>query len=114
MTTTTTNPFATLEATIKADLTSGISWFENEAAAVGLGLWNILKNVFIALEPAEAQVLVDTLTAAVTAAGTGASIENIQTAALNTAKTEEMAVLAKAGSGVVQTVIAGIKAQTGS
>lgn len=108
--TTTTSPFATLEATIKADLTAGVSWFEDEAASAGLALWNILKGAFIALEPATAQVLVDTLTAAVTAAGTGASIENVETAALNTASTEAQAALAKAGSGVVQTIIAGIKA----
>lgn len=105
-----TNVFSTLEATIKADLTAGVSWFESEAADAGLSLWNILKAAFIALEPAEADVLVSVANAAVTAAGSGASIETIETAALNTAKTEELAVLAKAGSGVIQTVIAGIKA----
>src|ERR1700744_5791870 len=104
--------FSDLEATIKADLSAGVSWFETEAASAGLGLWNILKAAFIALEPAEASVLVSALTAAVTTAGTGASIESIETAALNTAKDAEAAVLTKAGSGVIQTVIAGIKANS--
>lgn len=107
-----TNPFATLEATIKADLTAGASWFETEAAGAGLALWNILKSAFIALEPAAANVLVDTLTAAVKSAGTGASIETVETAALNTASAEAKQVLINAGSGVVQTVIAGIKANS--
>ena len=48
----------------------------------------------------------------VAGAAGGQSIEQIETAALNTAKTDQLAVLAKAGSGVVQTVIAGIKAST--
>lgn len=106
-----TNTFATLEATIKADLSAGISWFEDEAAGAGLALWNILKGAFVALEPAAADILVNTLQAAVISAGTGASIENVETTVLNTASTEAQAALAKAGSGVVQTIIAGIKAQ---
>lgn len=109
--TTTASPFATLEATIKADLTAGVSWFETENGDAGLALWNILKGAFVALEPSVAAVLVDTLTTAVTTAGTGASIETVETAALNTASVEGQAALAKAGSGVVQTIIAGIKAQ---
>lgn len=107
-----TTSFATLEATIKADLTAGASWFDTEAADAGLALWNILKGVFVALEPAEAGVLVDVLNAAVTSAGTGASIETVETTALNTAKGDEAAVLAKAGSSIIQTVIAGIKANS--
>lgn len=107
---TTSTNFASLEATVKADLSAGVSWLESEAASAGLALWNILKGAFIALEPAEAQVLIDVLTAAVGAAGAGVPIEAVETAALNTAKGAEAAVLTKAGSGVIQTVIAGIKA----
>lgn len=107
-----TNSFATLEATIKADLTAGVSWFETEAADAGLALWNILKGAFVALEPAAADVLVNTLQAAVASAGTGASIEQVETAALNTASADAQAALAKAGSGIVQTIIAGIKANS--
>lgn len=105
-----TSPFSTLEHTIKADLQAGVSWLEHEAAEVGLGLWNILKGVFIALEHAEAAILVDVLTVAVQSAQSGHTIEEIHTAALNTAKREQQDILLKAGTGVVQTIIAGIKA----
>lgn len=105
-----TNPFATLEATIVSDLKAGISWLEDEVATVGLAVWNVLKGAFIALEPAEANVLITVLTSAVAQAAAGHTIEEIETAALNLAKAEEQAVLLKAGSGIVQTLIAGIKA----
>lgn len=100
----------TLLQTIETDLAAGVSYLETEAEDAGLGLWNILKGVFIALEPAEASVLTAILTTAVTAAGSGQSIEQIETSALNTAKTDEQAVLAKAGSGVIQTIIAALRA----
>lgn len=100
----------TLLQTIETDLQAGASYLEQEAEDAGLGLWNILKGAFIALEPAEAQVLTSILQGAVTAAGAGQSIEQIETAALNTAKTDEQAVLTKAGSGIVQTIIAALRA----
>lgn len=96
--------------TIEADLKAGVSFLETEAESAGLSLWNTLKGVFIALEPMEAQILADILGAAVASAGAGKSIEEIETAALNTAKDEEKAVLIKAGSGITQTVIAGLRA----
>jgi hypothetical protein len=96
--------------TIETDLKAGVSYLESEAETVGLYLWNVLKTTFIALEPAEAQILTDVVQSAVTAASGGDSIEQIETAALNTATAEQKAVLAKAGSGVVQTVIAAVKA----
>lgn len=103
---------STLLQTIEADLSAGASYLEAEAAGAGLFLWNTLKGAFIALEPAEAAILTTVLGNAVVQAGAGQSIEQIETAALNTTKSEEQAVLLKAGSGVVQTVIAGIRANT--
>lgn len=105
-----TTSFASLEATIVADLKAGVSWFETEAAEVGLATWNILKGAFIALEPAEASVLINLLTTVVTDLGSGKTIEDVETSALNTAKGAEVDVLSKAGSGIVQVIIAGIKA----
>jgi hypothetical protein len=99
-----------LLTTIQTDLAAGVSYLEAEAEGAGLALWNIFKGAFIALEPAEAAILTTVLGDAVAAAGTGASIEQIETQALNTTKTDEQAVLAKAGSGIIQTVIAGIRA----
>lgn len=101
-----------LEQTVKADLSAGVSYLEQEALGTALSLWNILKGAFIALEPAAAQLLMDTLAAAVSAAGAGASIEAIETAALNTAIGDAKAILEKAGSGIIQVIIAGIKAST--
>lgn len=98
--------------TIETDLKAGVSYLEQEAESVGLFLWNTLKAAFIALEPAEAQILTTVLGNAVTDAAGGKSIEQIESDALNTATEAEKAVLAKAGSGVVQTIIAGIKANT--
>lgn len=98
-----------LLATIEADLSAGVSYLENEVENVGLWLWNTVKAAFIALEPAEAAVLKAVLQAGVAAAGAGQSIEQIETAVLNTAKGAEADVLAKAGSGVVQTIIAALK-----
>ncbi len=103
---------STLLSTIESDLSAGVSYLETEAEEAGLALWNIFKGAFIALEPAEAAILTTVLGNAVTAAGSGQSIEQIETAALNTTVTSEQAVLAKAGSGIIQTVIAGIKANT--
>lgn len=100
----------TLLQTIETDLNAGVSYLEAEAEDAGLGLWNILKGVFIALEPTEASILTTVLTGAVTAAEGGSSIEQIETSALNTATADEKAVLLKTGSGIVQTVIAAIKA----
>lgn len=100
----------TLLQTIETDLSAGASYLETEAENIGLGLWNIFKGVFIALEPAEAAILTDVLGGAVAAASAGHSIEQIETSALNTAKDEEKVVLMKAGSGIVQTVIAAIRA----
>lgn len=99
----------TLLQTIESDLSAGESWFEDNALSVGLFLWNTLKSAFVALGPEEGQILVDALTAAVSGATAGHSIEQIETDALNQATVEQKAVLVKAGSGVVQTVIAGIK-----
>lgn len=96
--------------TIETDLAAGASFLEQEALGAGLFLWNALKGAFIALEPAEAAILENVLTGALTQAGTGASIEQVETTALNTASTQEQAVLTKAGSGVIQTVIAGLRA----
>lgn len=96
--------------TIKHDLNAGVSWFEHEAEDVGLFLWNTLKSAFIALEPLEGQILMDILSAAVLDAAGGKSIEEIESHALNLATDEQKSVLLKAGSGIVQTVIAGIKA----
>ena len=101
---------STLEKTIATDLKAGVSWFEEETLEAGLALWNIFKAVFVALEPAEGQILIDVLSGAVAELGSGASIEDVETHALNTAKTEQTSVLVKAGSGIIQTVIAGIKA----
>ncbi len=100
---------STLEQTIKADLQAGVSYLEHEALDIGLTLWNILKGAFIALEPAAAQILMDTLHAAVQAAEAGHTIEQIETAALNTAVGEAKDILAKAGSALVQTLIAAIR-----
>lgn len=100
----------TLLQTIETDLAAGVSYLEQDAEEAGLVLWNTLKAAFIALEPAEAAILNTVLSNAVTAAAGGKSIEEIETAALNTAKDDEKAVLAKAGSGIVQTIIAGLKA----
>lgn len=108
------NTFASLEQTIITDLKAGVSWLETEVVDSGLALWNILKAAFIALEPLEANILVDVLSAATLAAGTGASIEQVESTALNTAKNEQAAVLVKAGSGIIQTIIAGIRASTPS
>ena len=105
---------STLLQTIETDLAAGESFLVQEAEGAGLWLWNVLKAAFIALGPAEVTILQDVLTKAVTAAGTGSSIEQVETAALNTASTDEQAVLLKAGSGVVQTVIAGLKASNPS
>lgn len=96
--------------TIETDLAAGVSYLEHEAEDIGLQLWNSVKAVFIALEPAEAQVLATVLQAAVTAAQGGKSIEEIETSALNTATQAEKAVLLKAGSGISQTLIAALKA----
>jgi hypothetical protein len=99
-----------LLATIESDLAAGASYLEQEALGVGLELWNLLKGVFVALEPAAAGVLVTTLKSAVATAGTGASIESIETAALNAAETTAKTVLETAGSGVIQTIIAALVA----
>ncbi|MDE2096521.1 MAG: hypothetical protein KGL39_04685 [Patescibacteria group bacterium] len=96
--------------TIVSDLKAGASWFETEAENVGLSIWNTVKSAFIALEPAAAKVLVDTLQTAVNSAEAGHSIEDIEASALNTATSEGKAALAQAGSGVVQTLIAGMRA----
>lgn len=98
--------------TIEADLSAGVSYLETEAESTGLFLWNTLKGAFVALEPAEAAILTSVLGTAVASADAGQSIEQIETSALNTAKADEQAVLLKAGSGIVQTVIAGLKAST--
>lgn len=96
--------------TIVTDLSAGVSYLEKEAEGVGMFLWSVLKNAFIALEPQEAQLLVDVLTGAVAGASQGHTIEQIETAALNTATAEQQAILAKAGSGAAQTIIAGLRA----
>lgn len=101
---------STLLQTIRTDLAAGMSYLEKEAESAGLFLWNTLKGAFVALEPAEAAILTDVLGTAVGAAAGGKTIEQIETDALNTATVEQKAVLVKAGSGIVQTVIAGIKA----
>jgi hypothetical protein len=95
--------------TIETDLKAGESWLENEAETAGLYLWNALKGAFIALGPTLGKTLTDTLTSAVTAASENDTIEQIETAALTTATEEGKAAIAAAGSGIVQTVIAGIK-----
>lgn len=96
--------------TIESDLSAGESWLEHEALDAGLFLWNTLKAAFIALGPVEGQILSSVLSGAVANAAAGQSIEQIETSALNSAVGQEQQVLLKAGSGVVQTVIAGIKA----
>lgn len=101
---------STLLQTIVTDLKSGVSFLENEAADAGLFLWNTVKAAFIALEPLEAAILKDVLSAAVSAADGSHTIEQIETAALNTAKADQKDVLIKAGSGIVQTIIAGLRA----
>lgn len=98
-----------LLATIESDLAAGASYLEQDALGVGLELWNLLKSVFVALEPEEAGVLLTTLKAAV-AASPGASIETIETTALNAGEAAGKAVLATVGSGVVQTMIAALLA----
>ena len=95
--------------TIEADLKAGVSYFEKEAEDVGMWLCNTVKAAFVALEPAEAAVLRDVLLAGVAAASSAHSVEQIESAVLNTAKTDELAVLTKAGSNVVQTVIAALR-----
>lgn len=101
---------SSLLQTIVTDLSAGESWLAQEAQDAGLFLWNTLKSAFIALGPVEGQILSSVLTNAVIQAGSGASIEQIYTSALNTTVQQEQAVLIKAGTGVAQTVIAGIKA----
>ncbi len=101
---------SSLLQTIVTDLSAGESWLAQEATDAGLFMWNTLKSAFIALGPAEGQLLATVLTNAVAQAGSGATIEQIQTSALNTTVQAEQALLLKAGTGVVQTVIAGIKA----
>lgn len=105
-----TNPFASIEATIKSDLQAGVSWLEDEVVNEAHAVWNVLKGVFIALEPLEAGILMDVLHTAVKAAGSGSSIEGIETAALNTLKDEEKALFEKTGSATIQVLIAAIKA----
>lgn len=100
-----------LLTTIRADLSAGISWLEGEFEQTGLMLWNALKGAFIALEPGVASALIDGLTAAVSNAPAAHSIEDIEQAFLNTAKPEALAAAATAGSGAVQTVIAGLRTQ---
>lgn len=98
--------------TIETDLAAGESWLETEVETVGLNLWNILKGAFVALGPSVGQLVIDTLSAATTAANAGMTIEQVETSALNTAAGEAKAALVTAGSGVVQTIIAGIRATT--
>jgi hypothetical protein len=98
--------------TVKTDLEAGESFLEETALEGATILWNVLKTGFIALGPAEAKIAVDVLTKATTDAQGGKSIEEIESDALTTASDEERAVLTKAGSGVVQQIIAGVKANT--
>jgi hypothetical protein len=105
----TTNTPSTLLQTIESDLSAGASWLEQEALGAGLFLWNTLKGAFIALEPAAGQLLVDVLTGAVNNASAGDSVEQIETAALNTASTEAKAALSTAGSAAVKQIIIGIQ-----
>lgn len=107
--TTVANP-STLLTTIQADLSAGESYLEQEALGVGLELWNLLKQVFVALEPGAAQVLLTALKSAITSVEAGSSIEQIETAALNAAEPIAAAVLKTVGSGVVQTIIAALLA----
>lgn len=109
-TVTTTSTFSLLENTIKADLSAGVSWFETEAEDVGLYVWNTLKSAFIALEPAVAKLVMDVLGGVVADADQSKTIEQIETDAMNTATGEAKQALVTAGSGVVQTLIAGLKA----
>lgn len=102
---------STLLQTIVTDLHAGESWFVGEAESAGLFLWNTLKAAFIALAPAETAILTNLLSGAVVAAAGGKSIEDIETAALSSASAQEQALMVKAGSGVVQTLIAGLKTQ---
>lgn len=96
--------------TIKADLHAGESWFVSEAESVGLFLWNTLKGAFIALGPAEAEIVRVLLSTGVASFGAGKSIEETFTAILNSAKDEEKLLLAKLGTGIATTLIAGLKA----
>lgn len=104
------SPTGGLLSTIITDLHAGESWFLGEAEGAGLFMWNLLKGAFIALEPAAGKVLLDTLTGAVAGAAAGDSVEQIQTAALNTASSEGKAALVSAGSAVAQQLIIGLRA----
>lgn len=105
-----TTPSGLLQ-TIEADLSSGVSWLEHEALDAGLFLWNTLKAAFIALEPAEGQILLNLLTGAVNDAAGGKAIETIATDALNSASAQEKAVFQKAGFGAASVIIAGLNSK---
>lgn len=96
--------------TIKTDLHAGVSWLEQEAEIAALDVWNVVKGVFVALEPVAAQILLDAVKAAVTAAESGHSIEEIATAVLNTGKAEVIDAAKSAGPGLLQVLVASVKA----
>lgn len=104
------NTPSTLLQTIEADLSFGESWLENEALGGALFVWNLLKGAFIALGPVAGKLMTDVLTQAVQNASAGDSVEQIESAALNTASAEAKTALATAGSAVAQQLIIGIKA----
>lgn len=111
----TNQPAATLSSsvlwqTIVTDLHAGESWFAAEAEEAGLFVWNSLKGAFIALGPKAMNLVTDVLTQSVTDAAGGKTVEQIESDAMNTAQGEVKTALLTAGSGVVQTLIAGIKA----
>jgi hypothetical protein len=105
----TTTPSSLLQ-TIEADLKAGVSYLEDEALGAGLFIWNTIKTAFIALEPAAAQLLIDVLTGAVASASAGASVEAIETSALNTAKGDALKAIQTVGSAATQQLIIGIRA----
>jgi hypothetical protein len=101
---------STLLQTIETDLAAGESWLEDEAESVGLAMWNALKAGFIALGPAAGKLVMDTLNTAVTAAQDGDTVEQIETAALNTATTDAKTALQTLGSAGTQQLIIGLRA----
>lgn len=96
--------------TIVSDLKDGVSWLEDDVVNVGLEVWNTVKGAFIALEPKLAGDVMTILKSAVAQAESGHTIEEIESAALNLATGDVLGALTTAGSGVLQVLIAGLKA----
>lgn len=96
--------------TVISDLHAGVSWLEAEVETAALDVWNVIKVPLVALEPAAGAILLDAVKVGVAAASAGQTIEQIETAIMNTTEQELLAALKQAGSGVVQALIALAKA----